>query len=75
MWWPENINKRSQDLPAAYHDAGQFYWFGTKGIEARESLFTQNTGAIIVDELSVQDIDNPEDWKLAEFKYAYLNNK
>ena len=72
MWWPENVNKRSQDLPAAYHDAGLFYWFDTKVIEARESLFTQNTGAIIVDELSVQDIDNPEDWKLAEFKYAYM---
>jgi N-acylneuraminate cytidylyltransferase len=26
MFWPENEMKRSQDLPEALHDAGQFYW-------------------------------------------------
>src|ERR1700754_1082780 len=26
MIWPQNLNMRSQDLPSAYHDAGQFYW-------------------------------------------------
>ncbi|MDA8810279.1 pseudaminic acid cytidylyltransferase, partial [Flavobacteriaceae bacterium] len=26
MIWPENMSKRSQDLPSSYHDAGQFYW-------------------------------------------------
>jgi pseudaminic acid cytidylyltransferase len=29
MMWPENYAKRSQDLPKAYHDAGQFYWLDT----------------------------------------------
>ena len=26
MFFPENINKRSQDLEQCFHDAGQFYW-------------------------------------------------
>jgi N-acylneuraminate cytidylyltransferase len=25
--FPEYENHRSQDLPVAYHDSGQFYWF------------------------------------------------
>lgn len=72
MWWPENMLKRSQDLPPSYHDAGQFYWFNTNKIENAASLFTDNSGVIIIDELHVQDIDNLEDWKLAEIKYKYL---
>jgi len=26
MIWPEHLETRSNDLPEAYHDAGQFYW-------------------------------------------------
>ena len=26
MFYPEYLNKQSQDLEEAYHDAGQFYW-------------------------------------------------
>jgi pseudaminic acid cytidylyltransferase len=73
MWWPENINKRSQDLPPSYHDAGQFYWFNIEKILQAGSLFTANTGAVLTDELHAQDIDTLQDWELAEFKYRYLH--
>lgn len=72
MWWPENLNKRSQDLPPVYYDAGQFYWFNSFEILEKKTLYTNNTSAVIVDELAVQDIDNLDDWELAEFKYDYL---
>ena len=66
---PEYTKTRSQDLPKAYHDAGQFYWmqskFGLKG---------ENKGAIIIPETRVQDIDTLEDWKMAELKYKFINN-
>ena len=26
MFYPKNFSKKSQDLPEAYQDAGQFYW-------------------------------------------------
>lgn len=71
--WPEHLNSRSQDLPAAYHDAGQFYWFKTDRLLNTGKLFTDNSGAIELDELEVQDIDNETDWKLAELKYKLIH--
>ncbi|MES2762449.1 MAG: pseudaminic acid cytidylyltransferase [Bacteroidota bacterium] len=72
MVWGENLNKRSQDLPARYHDAGQFYWMNVESFLIEKKLFTNNTGSVILDELQVQDIDNETDWKLAELKFNLL---
>jgi N-acylneuraminate cytidylyltransferase len=71
MVWPENLNARSQDLKEVYHDAGQWYWINPNMII--DTLFTDNSGSIILEERKVQDIDNPEDWKIAEIKYKLLN--
>lgn len=68
MNWPEHLNTRSQDLQKAYHDAGQFYWFKVKDILNQRKLFGDNSGAVVLPNTSVQDIDNEEDWKLAEMK-------
>jgi pseudaminic acid cytidylyltransferase len=73
MIWPENMAKRSQDLPPAYHDAGQFYWCRTTSLISENKLYTNNSGAVILSELNVQDIDNESDWKLAELKYKIQN--
>jgi pseudaminic acid cytidylyltransferase len=75
MVWEENLNKRSQDLPARYHDAGQFYWMNIEMFLKEKKLFTNNSGSIILDELQVQDIDNETDWKLAQLKYQLLEKK
>lgn len=68
MNWPEHLESRSQDLPKAYHDAGQFYWFNVEEILKEKKLFGNNSGAIVLPSTSVQDIDTEEDWKLAEMK-------
>lgn len=68
-----NMNTRSQDLKDTYHDAGQFYFFNTAPILKAKSLWTKNTGALIVDELEAQDIDTLTDWKLAELKFKLSN--
>jgi len=68
-----NMNIRSQDLKNSYHDAGQFYFFNTAPILKAKSLWTNNTGALIVDELEAQDIDTLTDWKLAELKFKLSN--
>lgn len=74
--WPENINKRSQDLPNAYHDAGQFYFLNVNNFLQEKKLFTDHSIGIEMNEDEVQDIDNYVDWKLAEFKYDFfINNK
>lgn len=70
--WPEYVNTRSQDLEPAYHDAGQFYWLKTEPFLRDKALIGDNTGALILNEMEVQDIDTETDWKLAEIKYERL---
>ena len=70
--WPENEDKRSQDLVPAYHDCGQFYWIRTKAFLEKKSFFIEKTIHIELPELEVQDIDTEEDWKIAEMKYRIL---
>lgn len=66
--WPEFENSRSQDLPKEYHDSGTFYWYKLKKWREEEVL----VGGIEVDETTIQDIDTPTDWKIAEMKYKIL---
>jgi pseudaminic acid cytidylyltransferase len=66
MNWPEYSHTRSQDLPAAYHDAGQWYWLRPELIS--NSLYSDNSKVIILSEMEVQDIDNESDWKMAEVR-------
>lgn len=69
MNFPENLNERSQDLPPAYHDAGQWYWFDTETFLRTKVLMGENTGGVVLSEMRVQDIDSQEDWDLAELKH------
>ena len=73
MYWPEYYDSRSQDLPKFYHDAGQFYWFYSEKLLEGRKLFTKNSGVIKLSEKEVQDIDNLDDWELAEMKYKMIN--
>lgn len=75
MIWPENKQKRSQDLPPVYHDSGQFYWSTKDSFLKSKTLWTNNTGALKLSNLKVQDIDNEIDWKIAELKYKIINEK
>ena len=63
---PELAAVRSQDLPSLVHDAGQFYWAKTETwLTQREILSSAGIG-IEIPRSQAQDIDNEEDWKLAE---------
>ena len=73
MIWPENKSKRSQDMETAYHDAGQFYFFKPDKFLTSKELFTPNTGFVLLSENEAQDIDNEDDWKMAELKFRYNN--
>lgn len=66
---------RTQDFKKAYHDAGMFYTFDTEKLLINKSLRTENTIAIEIDELCAHDIDNENDWKLAELKYNLFFNE
>ena len=70
MIWPEYANFRSQDLPEAYHDAGQFYWANTKKFMKERALFAKDSLPVILPRYLVQDIDTAEDWETAEMMFA-----
>ena len=69
------ITARSQDLRKEYHDAGQFYFYNISQYLKINGKIETGIVPIIVSEMEVQDIDNEDDWKLAELKYSLLKRK
>lgn len=62
---PEFFETRSQDIPAAYHDAGQFYLASAKTWLNERNIF-EESWPLVIPRWRVQDIDTMEDWKRAE---------
>lgn len=74
MFFPENYNKRSQDLEKAYQDAGQFY-FENLNYHSNENHFGKDSIPIVLPRFLVQDLDTPEDWDNLEILYKLLHTK
>lgn len=70
--WKEYELSRSQDLEPYYHDAGQFYFIKTDVMLSQHTLVPKKTSPLIMDEMEVQDIDNMDDWNIAEIKYQAM---
>ena len=73
--WEEYKNTRSQDLEPFYHDAGQFYCYNVQQYLMDNGNIEGKVCPIILSEYEVQDIDNRDDWKMAEMKYRFLTEK
>ena len=67
--WPEHRDTRSNDLPEAYHDAGQFYWLRTTRFLEEKVIYGPGSLPLILPRHRVHDIDPPEDWEQAERAY------
>ena len=74
MFHPEHLNTRSQDLPEAFHDAGQFYWGRADAWLEGRSLLSEQAVPILLPRVRVQDIDTPEDWAQAETMFRALQD-
>lgn len=70
--YPEYQFTRSQDLEGMYHDSGQFYYFDVKKFEETGKMLGDAIKPIVISEMEAQDIDNEDDWKIAELKYKML---
>jgi pseudaminic acid cytidylyltransferase len=68
-------NTRTQDLISSYYDSGMFYSFDINKLYKNKNLRTNNSHCIEIDELHGQDIDNTNDWALAELKYKLMTNE
>lgn len=67
---PEMMPMRSQDLEPIYHDAGQFYFYKLSSFFGQKEDYYSLP--VIFPESEVQDIDNLEDWTIAELKYELM---
>ena len=74
MFFPENFNKRSQDLEESFHDAGQFYWGKSSAWLEGKRMFDDNSIPIIIPRYKVQDIDSEEDWQRAELMFKAIKS-
>lgn len=70
--FPEHAAARSQDLPEAFHDAGQFYWGTPRAFSERQPIFGPRARPYFVPRHRVQDIDTEEDWGRAELLFRTL---
>lgn len=68
--WPKYSCSRTQDLEPFYHDAGQFYFYRVQSFQ--KGKMEKHVPYILTD-MQVQDIDNMDDWEMAEIKYSRLH--
>ncbi len=66
MFYPAQMQTRSQDLEEAWHDAGQFYWGLTETWASQRGVFEPGARGLSLPRYRVQDIDNEDDWLRAE---------
>lgn len=74
MFNPSQFQARSQDLPEAFHDAGQFYWGTRDAWLSGTPIFGLKSAPVFLPRYRVQDIDTPEDWERAELMMEVLRN-
>lgn len=69
---PEQAEMRSQDMPQAYIDAGQLYWYETAAFLRYGTAIPYDLALIPLPAERALDIDTELDWKRAE-RLAALN--
>lgn len=75
MMLPQYFKVRTQDLPIAMQDAGQFYWGKPSAWLNNKQIFDRNSTCLIIPSWRVQDIDNQDDWAKAEIIFNELKGK
>lgn len=75
MWDETSYYHNTQDFTNLYHDVGQFYLLKTPELLKERRLFLSRSVPMIVKESEAQDVDNEEDWKMAELKYELLSRQ
>jgi len=73
--WPENRDKRSQDLPELFQDGAQFYWCRADAFLEKADILALQPAPIRLASMRSHDIDTPEDWEIAELKYLRLQRR
>lgn len=66
----EHIGRRSQDLHAVIHDAGQIYWGDAQAFRDGLTIFSALSMPLMLERWKYVDIDTEEDWRRAELMFS-----
>lgn len=69
MNFPRYKNSNSNNLKKFYHDAGQFYFGHKECFLKNKPMFSKDSFPFILKKTKAWDIDDIEDWKIAETLY------
>ena len=70
MFFQKFMYKKSNKLEKIYHDAGQFYFGQKKNFLANKPMYSNSSYPIKIKKSKAWDIDDIEDWKIAEILYS-----
>ena len=68
----KKLIKKTQDFKNHYYDLGQFYYCPIKTLESKKKLILDGT-PVIFKNYEALDIDNQEDWEMAEKLFKIRN--
>jgi len=66
---------RTQDLREYFHDAGMFYWGSRAAFSSDVPMFSEQSRMVPIGRDRAFDIDEPEDWSLAEAVFTQFQMK
>jgi pseudaminic acid cytidylyltransferase len=66
MHQPNFVNTRTQDLPDFFHDAAMFYFGKYAAWVQEQPILNGNSRFLVLDKYETIDIDDEEDWLMAE---------
>ena len=69
LLFPEHALTRTQDLPPAFFDAGQFYWGPAAAWGEQRPILGNRTSFIELPPSRAIDIDTEDDWAIAERRF------
>ncbi len=75
MNFPKNEMSPTHKFSKSYYDAAQFYFGWTSSWIKKKPFFEGKNKFIEFKDLEVQDIDDNEDWKKAQYKFKNLRKK
>lgn len=74
MIFPEHFHARTQDLPKTYNDAAQLYWGTVDAWLNALPVFASYSYPLVIEKNKSQDIDDLDDWKIAENLFKAMRN-
>jgi pseudaminic acid cytidylyltransferase len=75
MNFKSNMLENSNKFPKSYYHDGQWFWINVSKFLKSKIILGKNTGAVLIPPHLSQDINNFDDWRMAEMKLMFSKKK